>query len=70
MTHPVFLQHLRVSVCQMLAALDVVDTLNTVALLEVRLHYAGFHGAYPRLPDVVLLLLLLSYRKSFNGYVF
>ena len=33
----------------MLAALDVVDTLNTVALLEVVAHYPCLHGADPRL---------------------
>ena len=60
-TYPVLFEHLGVAICKVLAVLEVVYTLNAVALLEVVLHDAGLHGAHPRLPDVLVTSLLLRY---------
>lgn len=65
-THPVLRQHTRVPFRKVLAFLQMICTLYAVALLEVGLHDAGLHGAHPRLPDVVILLLLLSYQNTNN----
>lgn len=56
-THLVLADHVEVLLGELLAVLVLVDTLDAVALLELRADDTGLHSLDPRLADVLLALL-------------
>ena len=62
--YPVILQHLCVFLREVLAVLEAIDTLYTVALLQTVADYACLHSTNPGLPNNSVALLQPLYEAS------
>lgn len=55
-THPVILQHVKVPLSKLFAALQVIHALRVIAVIELLADKPCLHRAHPRLADDLLAL--------------